>query len=227
MTSEWFDGACFASWYWTLFYCGHQIGIKVLIDDNLSSHFNPVVLQFCQEYEICFICFPLNSTHIMQSLNVAHFAPLQRAWRAVLQNWKKKEGRYSPVSTKKFFPRLLSRLWGTWNWWKTSHRILKVVLVGIHAIILQWFFIIHFFAGFKTCGLHSFDPSQPISRLPYDDEQTANNIVSNRVLTLLESMRGGSAYETSGNIPHQRHRKVHISPGCSVTASHLLDGKHN
>jgi hypothetical protein len=37
-------------------------------------------------FRFCFL--PENSTHILQPLDVAVFAPLKRRWRDVLEKWK-------------------------------------------------------------------------------------------------------------------------------------------
>ncbi len=39
-------------------------------------------------YFFRFIFLPENSTHLMQTLDVAVFAPMKRRWREVLREWK-------------------------------------------------------------------------------------------------------------------------------------------
>jgi len=62
--SGWFDACCFNNWFETLFvrHARNLPGKKVLIGDNLSSHFTPTVLQLAAEYDILFVCLPPNAT---------------------------------------------------------------------------------------------------------------------------------------------------------------------
>lgn len=68
--SGWFDGAIFENWFET-----HLLptlkklqGKKVMIGDNVSSHFSPNVLKLCEANDIVFVCLPPNSTHLTQPL---------------------------------------------------------------------------------------------------------------------------------------------------------------
>ncbi|KAK3794232.1 hypothetical protein RRG08_039013 [Elysia crispata] len=58
--SGWFDHICFNDWFHTvaLPYCSRLEGKKVLIGDNLSSHFNYDILKACELNNIAFICLP-------------------------------------------------------------------------------------------------------------------------------------------------------------------------
>ena len=62
--SGWLDACCFNNWFETLFvrHARNLPGKKVLIGDNLSSHFTPTVLQLAAEYDILFVCLPPNAT---------------------------------------------------------------------------------------------------------------------------------------------------------------------
>lgn len=108
--SGWFDNVCFTDWFQTIIvpYCRRTSGVKVLLGDNLSSHFTSDVLNLCPE--IKFKCLPANSTHLMQPLDVAFYAPLKKYCRMILLEWKKKDGRYIPALRKDYFPKLLSKL---------------------------------------------------------------------------------------------------------------------
>ena len=61
---------------------------KVLIGDNLAAHLSPAVMKLCKENNVRFIFLPENSTHLLQPLDVAVFAPVKKEWRQVLCNWK-------------------------------------------------------------------------------------------------------------------------------------------
>jgi hypothetical protein len=62
--------------------------IKVLIGDNLAAHLSPYVTDLCAIHNIRFVFLPENSTHLLQPLDVAVFAPMKRRWREVLTAWK-------------------------------------------------------------------------------------------------------------------------------------------
>ncbi len=73
--SGWFYLNCFSDWFKMCFlpHAKKLTGPKVLIGDNLSSHFSSDVLKLCSEYNICFVCLPSNSTHFLQPLDVSFF----------------------------------------------------------------------------------------------------------------------------------------------------------
>lgn len=86
---------CFEDWFITVIvpYSKTKPGRKILIGDNLSSQFSEDILKTCADLDILFICLPPKSTHILQRLDVAFYAPLKHYWRLVLTEWKKLEGR--------------------------------------------------------------------------------------------------------------------------------------
>ena len=53
-------------------------GKKVVIGDNLFSHFSTDVLMLCKDHNISFVCLVANSTYISQPLDVAFYGPLMR-----------------------------------------------------------------------------------------------------------------------------------------------------
>ena len=78
--------------------------IKIIIDDNLASHFSPRVVEAALENTIYMTPLPANSTHLMQPLDVSFFAPMKRKWREVLDGGK-------GAIPKEQFPSLFNRLW--------------------------------------------------------------------------------------------------------------------
>jgi hypothetical protein len=93
--------------------------VKVLIGDNLAAHMSPTVTRLCEENNIRFIFLPENSTHLLQPLDVAVFAPMKRKWREVLTTWKEdciRVGENYASIPKQSFPALLGKLlekdWG-------------------------------------------------------------------------------------------------------------------
>ena len=66
--SGWFNMRTFEQWFNEIFLAHVKDieGPKVLIGDNLSSHFSPAVVASCIEHNIRFVTLVPNSTHILQ-----------------------------------------------------------------------------------------------------------------------------------------------------------------
>ena len=89
-TSGWFDSRTFERWFSQIF-LPHAItlpGEKLLIGDNLASHFSDAVISECLKHNIVFVTMPAASTHLCQPLDVAVFGPAKRAWRNILDKWR-------------------------------------------------------------------------------------------------------------------------------------------
>lgn len=86
----WFDSSTFEDWFTShmLPVPKKQEGQKVLIGDNLSSHFNETVIELCEANNIRFVCLPPNTTHLTQPLDVSVFSSLKNEWRKVLSHWR-------------------------------------------------------------------------------------------------------------------------------------------
>ena len=93
--SGWFDLTCFSDWFNKIIipYIKKLTGRKVLIGDNLSSHLSEDVIAACEKYDIAFVFFPPNSTHLCQPLDFFFFWPMKAAWRPIVEKWKKGPGR--------------------------------------------------------------------------------------------------------------------------------------
>ena len=106
--SGWIEASCFTDWFRSTFlpHAMNLPGKKVLIGDNLSSHFTDEVLELCNDNNIVFLCLPPNSTHLTQPLDVSFFRPLKTAWRSVLLDWKMKNPKQSSLK-KEIFPQLM------------------------------------------------------------------------------------------------------------------------
>lgn len=69
----------------------HQ-GPKVLIGNNLASHFSEEVVELAIANNVRCLCLPLNATQIAQPLDVAYFAPLKKMEGYFIRlqsiNWK-------------------------------------------------------------------------------------------------------------------------------------------
>ena len=89
--SGWFDSRCFERWFREIFlpHANAKDGKKVLLGDNLASHFTPEVIQAAVDNNIEFVCLIPNSTHILQPLDVAVFRSVKVEWRRIMEAWRK------------------------------------------------------------------------------------------------------------------------------------------
>lgn len=194
--SGWFDSVCFEDWFETVIipYAKKKEGIKILLGDNLSSHFSSKVLESCQNYNIKFICLPAKATHILQPLDVAFYAPLKKYWRQILTDWKQKQNGRVKSMTKEVFPQLFSLL----------YQKLTANDTGKQNII----------SGFKKCGLYPLNRSRPIDRLPKksQDPEHVEKDISISVIDMLSELRIPQQLEST----KKRKKRVNVSPGKSV-----------
>lgn len=47
----------------------------------------PTTVKQAMENDIFLLCFPLNCSHALQSLDVGVFPPLKKRWKEVLKDW--------------------------------------------------------------------------------------------------------------------------------------------
>ena len=90
-SSGWFKKAQFERWFKAVVLPWAEedpSAKKLIIGDNLSSHFSDPVMDLCLAKGISFKAFPANSTHLLQPLDVACFGPIKRQWRQVLSDWR-------------------------------------------------------------------------------------------------------------------------------------------
>jgi hypothetical protein len=103
----------------------------VLYQDGHRSHVNIAISEICAEHDIILICFPPNSTHILQPCDVAFFKPFKGLWREKVNEWTSK--RPQNQVTIKNIAHLLHDVWQ------------KLPLkYGQN--------------GFRACGLYPWDP---------------------------------------------------------------------
>jgi len=206
--SGWFDLHCFSDWFETVFVrsVSKLSGRKVIIGDNLSSHFSDKVLSLAAENDISFVCLPPNATHLAQPLDVAFYGPLKRSWRIVLDEWKTSQKKRSTLVTKDAFPGLLRKLYST-IYPPGNEKSTNII------------------AGFKKCGISPFKPKAVTDRIPggSDDTQesastsgsSASAAVSDAVLDMLKAMRGVNG--SSEQEPRKKKRRITTVPGCSIS----------
>ena len=146
--SGWFEQETFEDWFQkiALPYLKRLEGKKVLIGDNLSSHLSLHVIQECENNDIQFVLLPPNATHLLQPLDVAFFAPMKKAWRKCLEEWKLKNRGVLPKSE---FPALLNKC-------------LESIQIKASSNIS---------AGFRACGIRPFNPDIILQKLPKTKQQ--------------------------------------------------------
>ncbi|CAG4947678.1 unnamed protein product [Parnassius apollo] len=143
--------------------------------------------------------FPANSTHITQPLDVAFFGLMKIAWRNIIFQLKKTDGRKQATIPKGCFPTLLSKLIGT-------------LIDNAKENIL---------AGFRKTGINAFDPTQVLNRLPgYEDNKHRTEAVNESGLDVLKEMRSG----TTNVVEPKRKRKIEAEPGkCARVEENYLE----
>ena len=190
--SGWFHSETFATWFTECFLprANKQVGPKILLGDNLASHFNPNVVELAAQHDIYFVMLPPNATHIMQPLDVAVFASMKRGWRKILDDYKK-ETRRSGALPKTQFPTLLTRLWNSQAY------VVKKNLIS----------------GFRATGLYPLNRTEPLSKLPSYSTRFSTEgsveVMNNTLINLLSQNRGiesqkkGRGKKVTKSIPGQ------------------------
>nr|CAH7753389.1 unnamed protein product [Callosobruchus chinensis] len=193
----WMDAQTFTDWFESTFlpHAKRLSGRKVLLGDNLSSHFTDTVITQCQENNIDFVCLPKNSTHLTQPLDVGFFRAFKVAWRKVLTNWKTTHKQLTSLD-KKDFPQLLATTLTEME--NKSNDAIKNNLIS----------------SFQATGIDPFDPERVLHKIPCNDNDPVTD-VNNALLNYLQEQRYPVA-PTRRNVKRQR---LTVEPGKSVTAN--------
>lgn len=189
--SGWFDGATFTAWIRDLVvpHLRKLPGKKVLIGDNLASHFSISALELLSENDIILICLPPNTTHITQPLDKAVFRPVKGHWRAILLSWKETNtGGKSTTIDKQYFPYLLKKLW-------------DAVTPNIGKNLK---------AGFESCGIVPIAEDKVMRFV--DQPDVDNNSLQASFIEALERKR----QEWTGLPKPRKRKRINVIPGKSV-----------
>lgn len=197
--SGWFDSATFEDWFDKILipYFRNLPGRKVLIGDNLASHISLHVLDSCAEHNIKFVLLPPNATHLLQPLDVAFFAPMKKAWRVILSEWKKTN---RGCIVKSDFPKLLNKCIKNIENLETNIR-----------------------SGFRGCGIIPLNPNVVLNKIPdVDVNQEADKRENeNHWTTSLKEFLKESRLATTQDIRPKRGKKLKVAPGKAVQRKDL------
>ena len=89
--SGWFHSRTFEIWFMQVFLpnVSKLFGPKLLIGNNLPSHFSTIVINESMKQHIVFVTMLENTMHLCQPLDVAVFGPAKRSWQKILGRWRK------------------------------------------------------------------------------------------------------------------------------------------
>jgi len=107
--SGWFEAVSFHDWFTLshLPWLKKLPGKRVVISNNLSSHFDVDIIKQYEQENISFVALIPNSTHLTQLLDVAFFWLMKVKWRQILTRFKThSEGQKEVLWPKEHFPRL-------------------------------------------------------------------------------------------------------------------------
>ena len=186
--SGWFESEVFEEWFMSLAlpHLKKRAGVKVLLGDNLSSHFSAKVLKVCRENNIRFVCLPPNTTDILQPMDVAFFAPMKRAWRKMLDDYKMDNPNETAVRKDKF-PQLLKLL-------------LEILATNGKANLKN---------GFAKC----FSRSRVLQDHPLSAQHTPHEVANNFSKVLLDVLQARRFKKSVRNVTRKR---LSVAPGKSI-----------
>jgi hypothetical protein len=81
---------------------------RLLVLDGHESHHSDAFEQYCKDNKIITLCMPPHSSHILQPLDVACFAPLKKVYSGQIENLVR--ARISHITKEDFFPAFLKHL---------------------------------------------------------------------------------------------------------------------
>lgn len=196
----WIDAPTFNDWFESTFlpHAKKLPGRKILLGDNLSSHFSDNVINMCEANNIAFVCLPKNATHLTQPLDVVFFRPFKEAWRAILTNWKRSHINQTSID-KRDFPQLLKDTLTRMDTHSGENAIKRNIVMS-----------------FQATGIVPFRPDRVLDKLPKEGEDAnATNEVSEVLVNYLKEKR----YSTAPSRRNIKRTKLSIEPGKSVAAT--------
>lgn len=204
--SGWFNKKMFEQWYKKLFLSAvnKKDGPKVIIGDNLSSHLSMDVVTSCIKHNVRFATLIPYSTHFLQPLDVAVFAPLKKIWRLELDDWRN-TCNHNARLTKDHFPYRLKRLIG-----ECDNEIARQRVAELKAALIS---------GFRSTGIYPFDPEKGLRKLP--GRQTPEDPVSTLNSAVTKILKRHCS--TKGSVKIKRGKKINVAPGQAVTEKEIIN----
>ena len=199
----WMEAQSFSDWFHSVFlpHSRRLEGRKVLIGDNLASHFSDEVLSTCESENISFVCLPANSTHICQPLDVSFFRPMKMAWRSKLTEWKMKNPRQKAIP-RSMFPLLLKETIDKMDKVKSAKENDEGSAVRRNLV-----------SGFEATGISPVNPDKVLRKLPTtEDPEDVGTVINDSLTEFLRENRYGPA---DRGISRKRKR-VPVAPGKSI-----------
>ena len=120
-------------------------------------------------FDIEFVCLPPNATHLLQPHDVAFYAPLKRAWRHILEQWKLRQRQHETNVPKADFPLLLRKPRD------------EISVTSAQTII----------SGFCATGIVAHNPLAVMAKIPGVNNND-ESVVSDVVIDMLTIIRRGS-----------------------------------
>ena len=135
------DNILFKEWFLKHFLChagsGHPL---LLLMDGHSSHYNLEAVTIAKENGVILFTLVPHTTHEMQPLDTAVYAPLKTHWQDACYHYP--QSHLGKVITKYQFSSLFSEAW------------LKTMIPA------------NIISGFRTCGVYPFNPKAVLDHDP-------------------------------------------------------------
>ncbi|CAH2017331.1 unnamed protein product [Acanthoscelides obtectus] len=192
----WMDAQTFTDWFESAFlpHAKSLPGRKVLIGDNLSSHFTESVLRQCGENDVAFVCLPKCSTNLTQPLDVGFYRPFKIAWRSSLTKWKNTHLHQSTLD-KKDFPSLLASTLVETN--QKHNNAIKEDLIS----------------SFRATGIAPLDAERVLRKIPSQTTDTnTEDALGNVIVGYLQQQR----FMVGPSRRNMRRQKLSVDSGKSV-----------
>lgn len=206
--SGWMEASIFTDWFCRSFlpHATRLPGKKVLIGDNVSSHFTDEVLEQCRLNNIDFICLPTNSTHISQPLDVSFFRPLKTAWRSSLLKWKTSNPKESGLK-KEVFPELL------------RDTLVKMNEAGNSRIQND------LISGFAATGIHPFNAQKLLDKIPGEDNPNNEQFTQEYENNLVSFLKDRRFSNSPVRGPPRKKKRLSVAAGKSVAHNVVHDSE--
>jgi hypothetical protein len=137
---------------------------RLLILDGHGSHITMKFINYCDENKILLATYPPHSTHTLQPLDVSLFGPLAQAYSLELEQFLHDCQGFSRLTKRDFF-----RMF--WKSWEKTFTVKNVQ------------------SGFRSTGLHPWDPERVLKRFTEKVEERPSSSESSTSILKAEDWR--------------------------------------